>query len=69
MAGMGPILVVDDDDSILDFGQMSLEGEGYEVVSAMKGREALETVDGVVPALILLVTPRDRTPEGFQRRP
>jgi CheY-like chemotaxis protein len=50
----GTVLVVDDDTSILDTVSSILAGEGYEVVSASSGQEALDAVARKVPLLILL---------------
>jgi CheY-like chemotaxis protein len=48
------VLVVDDDTSILDTVSAILEGEGYDVVSATSGEEALDAVARKLPAVILL---------------
>src|SRR5687768_13045555 len=48
------VLVVDDDTSILDTVSSILTGEGYNVVSAATGEEALAAVARKQPALILL---------------
>jgi two-component system response regulator MprA len=48
------VLVVDDDTSILDTVSAILTGEGYEVVSAASGQEALDAVAKKHPAVILL---------------
>lgn len=48
------VLVVDDDTSILDTVSSILSGEGYEVVSAATGKEALAAVARKQPQLILL---------------
>ena len=48
------ILVVDDEESILDFVTMALEYEGYEVVTAQSGRQALEVYRTAHPALLIL---------------
>ena len=49
------ILVVDDDDSIRDLLEAFLGDEGYLVVSAIDGAQALELVtDKLVPDLMLL---------------
>ncbi len=47
-------MVVDDDESILELVQMTLEFEGYEVVMAKDGKEALDLLASITPALILL---------------
>lgn len=48
------VLVVDDDTSILDTVSAILSGEGYDVISAATGQEALEAVARKQPVLILL---------------
>jgi len=48
------ILVVDDEADILDLAKMILEGEGYQVVVASDGEEALQKADSQEPDLILL---------------
>lgn len=48
------VLVVDDDTSILDTVTAILSGEGYEVVSAASGQEALAAVARKQPLVILL---------------
>ena len=48
------VLVVDDDASILDTVTAILSGEGYEVVSAASGQEALDAVARKRPLVILL---------------
>ena len=49
-----PILVIDDDVEILAMLRDFLEGEGLTVRTATNGAEALDMVDDVAPALILL---------------
>jgi two-component system, OmpR family, response regulator len=48
------ILVVDDESSIQDFLEMALSDEGYQVISAYKGHEALTVLSHSRPDLILL---------------
>ncbi len=48
------VLVVDDDTSILDTVSSILSGEGYDVMSAASGQEALAAVSRKQPVLILL---------------
>ncbi len=48
------IMVVDDDKLILDLVKETLEQEGYSVVSANNGTEALAMVKVQIPDLILL---------------
>jgi CheY-like chemotaxis protein len=49
-----PILVVDDDPEILAMLRDFLEGEGMTVRTAENGAEALEALEELAPALILL---------------
>lgn len=49
-----PILVVDDDPAIRDFVQLALEDEGYDVIVAVDGLDALEAIRNRRPGLILL---------------
>jgi len=49
-----PILVVDDDPDALDIVQTFLESQGYRVVTASSGREALAKLEELRPALVLL---------------
>jgi len=48
------ILVVDDEPDIRTFVRLALEDEGYQVVTAANGREALEALRTIEPGLILL---------------
>ncbi|HVD52083.1 MAG TPA: response regulator [Candidatus Udaeobacter sp.] len=52
--GGSPILVVEDDASILDMVLQILRAEGYPVVGAKNGVEGLVHVDRLEPSLILL---------------
>ncbi len=56
MSSAPVVLVVDDDESILEFIGMALSDEGYEVVLAQHGQNALDLilVGKVSPDLILL---------------
>lgn len=54
MAADGYILVVDDDESILETVSDILALEGYEVRTAVNGRDALEAIGRRTPALVLL---------------
>lgn len=49
-----PILVVDDDETILSVIEFLLEDEGYCVSVAANGKEALEQIASQAPSLILL---------------
>jgi CheY-like chemotaxis protein len=53
-ASSRPILVVDDDPEILAMLRDFLEGEGMSVRTAENGAEALEVLEEMAPALILL---------------
>jgi len=48
------ILVVDDEPNIVDLARMYLEAEGYRVVTAFDGEEALTQVQDAKPALVVL---------------
>jgi two-component system response regulator VicR len=48
------ILVVDDDDGLRGLYRAELEDEGYEVVTAIDGREALQKLEKEKPDLVVL---------------
>ncbi len=48
------VLVVDDDPNIVGFVEMLLEAEGYSVITARNGKEALEAVSSHRPDVVLL---------------
>jgi len=48
------ILVVDDELSIIKFLRANLEARGYEVLAAMDGAEALQTIEMELPDLVIL---------------
>ncbi len=48
------ILIVDDELSILKYLRANLEAEGYEVLAAMDGVQALQTLEAELPDLIVL---------------
>ena len=48
------ILVVDDEANIIDLARLYLEREGYRVEAAMDGQKALEKIDSLDPALVIL---------------
>lgn len=54
MPASGPILVVDDDPAVLDVVTLVLGDEGYTVITARNGQEALDRLRQETPALILL---------------
>jgi len=51
---LGPILVVDDDRSILETIGEILESEGYPIATAGNGAEALQCIEEIRPSLVLL---------------
>lgn len=51
---LGPILVVDDDESILETVHEILEMEGYSVIAVSEGSEVLRRAEEVRPSLLLL---------------
>ena len=53
-AAKKPVLLVEDDLDLLGMVQLLLSGEGYEVITATNGREALDQVAQAMPGLILL---------------
>jgi two-component system, OmpR family, alkaline phosphatase synthesis response regulator PhoP len=48
------ILLVDDEPDILEFVKYNLEKEGYEVLTALSGLEAIEIAESEIPALIVV---------------
>src|SRR5256714_9611352 len=48
------VLVVEDDPRISDVLEYALKTDGYEVVKAQRGREAIEIAQRSAPALIVL---------------
>jgi len=51
---MPTILVVDDEPNIIELARLYLEREGYRIVTASDGREALSKLDNTSPALVVL---------------
>lgn len=51
---MSKILIVDDDPDFVEFAQLILESQGYEVVSAASGDEGLAKVKEEKPDLVVL---------------
>lgn len=54
MAQAGSVLAVDDDPSILDLMTDILSGEGYRVLPAQNGAEALSILESDRPCVVLL---------------
>lgn len=54
MRPAGAVLAVDDDPSILDLMIDILGGEGYRVLPAANGLEALKVLEGARPCVVLL---------------
>ena len=48
------ILIVDDELSIIKFLRANLEANGYEVLAAMNGTEALQAIEMELPGLVIL---------------
>ena len=48
------ILIIDDDPDIIEILKFNLENEGYKVISAVNGKEALKLADEHLPQLIIL---------------
>jgi len=48
------IMIVDDEEGLIELVKAILEEEGYEVITAMDGKECLEKLKKVKPDLILL---------------
>ncbi|MEW5784692.1 MAG: response regulator transcription factor [Bacillota bacterium] len=53
-AGQDKILIVDDDDSILELITLYLRKDGFEVISARDGGEALQKIEQYNPDLVVL---------------
>ena len=51
---MQKILIAEDDEAIRDLLKLYLESEGYQIISAENGRQALEIVQAQRPALAIL---------------
>jgi two-component system response regulator VicR len=48
------IMVVDDEPDVVDLVKLVLESDGFRVVTAYSGKEALEKIDKEMPDLVLL---------------
>ncbi len=49
----GPLLVVEDIPNVLELLEVTLRFQGYEVLSAKNGQEALDILEKETPALII----------------
>lgn len=49
----GPVLVVEDVPNILELLDLTLRFKGYKVITARNGQEALERIEGELPALVI----------------
>ncbi len=69
--GPGAILVVDDEESILSLTEITLEEEGYTVMTAQSGAQALEiseSFDGPIDLFVIdVVMPRMSGPDLAER--
>jgi CheY-like chemotaxis protein len=65
MTASGKILLVDDDPDFLEMHKAVLQNHGYEVVTAMSGREGLERVRAEMPDLIILDLMMEKHDAGF----
>lgn len=64
--GIGYILVVDDDGAIRDVIELALTDEGYDVVCAGNGEDALRLIQERQPALVLFdLVMADQSGEEF----
>ena len=54
MSNVKKILIADDEPDILEIIQFNLQNEGYEVITAKNGDEAIEAAKKNQPALIIL---------------
>ena len=63
---MSKILIIDDDPDIVTSVRLTLEKEGFEVISAENGNEGLHKIKSEHPDLIILDVMMDTMTEGFQ---
>jgi len=66
---MTKIMVVDDEPDLLEVVKLILESDGYQVVTANSGQEALDMIEKEMPDLVLLdiIMPRMDGWEVFSR--
>ena len=65
MKAGGKILLVDDDPDFLEMHKAVLLNHGYEVLTAMSGREGLERVRAEMPDLVILDLMMEKHDAGF----
>jgi len=63
---MKKILTIDDDPDIITSVRLTLESEGFQVISAANGTEGLKKIKSEHPDLIILDVMMDTMTEGFQ---
>jgi DNA-binding response OmpR family regulator len=51
---MKKILIVDDEIDVVEVVTVLLEHEGYDILKAYDGQEALDTIEKVIPDLVIL---------------
>ena len=66
LSGARTILVVDDEPHIVRFTAMNLEVEGFQVVTAGSGREALAALKGAVAVDLVVLDVMMPEPDGFE---
>ncbi|MEJ2003630.1 MAG: response regulator, partial [Cyclobacteriaceae bacterium] len=54
MAQATKILIVDDEPDIVEFLQYNLEKQGFDIVTALNGKDAIRLAGAEIPDLILL---------------
>jgi CheY-like chemotaxis protein len=63
---MHKILIIDDDPDIVTSVSLTLQGAGFQVISAANGAEGLKKIKTELPDLIILDVMMDTLTEGFQ---
>ena len=53
-SGIGPVLIVEDDEDLATSLKATIETLGYRAISASNGREAFSRIEGVTPSLFLV---------------
>jgi two-component system, OmpR family, KDP operon response regulator KdpE len=60
------ILIVDDEIAVLKYIQSALKSRGYDTLIAVNGNEALKTIEGEMPDIIILDVMMPGGPDGFE---